>query len=98
MEEYHLGNYALLLLLRLVAKCTTFEGLKKAVEDYPEDTKREGNVRQHMCEYVSQFQNFAQVVDAINKDVAKRGGIEALEAERGIFDFDEFMAGWDEER
>lgn len=94
--QHSICDYSLLILDRLLAGCSTSSVLRQAIASYPEDTKREGHVRQDMLQFVSSFPSLAAVVEATRQQVAERGGREALEARRDRMEFDEFLYGWDE--
>jgi hypothetical protein len=96
MPEEFPGDYELLILHGLSGRCASLDEVGDAIEKRPEDVRREGPVRDAMRRYALQFGSFAEFRDAVDREVARRGGIEALEDERGLGDFNEFMAGWDE--
>ncbi len=93
-----MGVYALTVLGRLVAKCRSLPEIRQAIDAYPEDSHREGHVRAEMSAFVSGFASFDPLVQAVRALAASHGGQAALDDLQDPMEFDEFMAGWDDEK
>ncbi|MGA2264356.1 MAG: hypothetical protein ABSH28_23350 [Acidobacteriota bacterium] len=91
-----LSNYALLILHEMAQENSSVETLRERIICYQENIKREGYTKQDMLDFVSAYQNYSEIADSILREMDKRGGKAALESERDLLDFDEFMSGWDD--
>jgi hypothetical protein len=91
-----LSNYALLILHKMAQENSSVETLRDRIICYQENTKREGYMKQDMLNFISAYQHYSEITDSILREMDKRGGKAALESERDLLDFDEFMSGWDE--
>jgi hypothetical protein len=91
-----LSDHGLLVLGCLLAQNDSWEDLIDGIERYPEDVHREGQIRKEILDYVCQFKDLNALRDSLDEELRHRGGIETLEMERELYNFDEFLNGWEE--
>jgi len=90
-----LAHYDLLVLHGIVQKSTSVEDVLRLIGDYPENAGIEGDIRREMRTFASSFPDLTKLKQELDRQIGQAGGLDALEAERDLGDFDEFMSGWD---
>jgi len=91
-----LGDFELLVLLRLARAAESLPALRQSVAAYPENIPRDGAVIPSLTAYLAPFADLDQVRAALAHECEGRGGFEALEGQAEAMDFDEFLYGQDE--
>jgi len=78
----HIAVYSLIILDRLVEKAASLSGVKQAINDYPEDTHREGFVCKNMTSFVAVFPTFELLKEGVEKQFIENGGRSSTESQR----------------
>ena len=81
-EIPHIAVYSLIILDYLVQKVTSLDGIKQAIDDYPEESHREGFVCKNMASFVAVFLTFELLKQGIEKQFIKNGGRSSTESQR----------------
>ncbi|MBI4231558.1 MAG: hypothetical protein HY608_12050 [Planctomycetes bacterium] len=95
-DDPDLGVYDLTILSRIVSRCRTLPELLREIQAYPEDTRREGRIREGMAAFALRFASFERLAEAVQALVAGHGGQQALDDLQERMESDEFMSGWPE--
>jgi len=74
--------YSLMILDSLSKKSTSLDELNKAIDEYPENTHREGFVCKSMANFVVIFPSFALLREGIEKQFVENGGRKSTESQR----------------
>ena len=77
-----LAVYTLLILDHLMQKETSLEGIRKEINDYPEETHREGFVCKGMSGFVARFPTFELLKQGIEQQFGHNGGRSGAESHR----------------
>lgn len=78
----HIAVYTLMILDHLLKTATDLADIKQAIENYPEDTHREGFVCKGMKEFVAVFKTFEHLKLAVEQQFDKNGGRSSTESQR----------------
>jgi len=78
----HIAVYSLIILDRLVEKAASLSAVKQAIDDYPEDTHREGFVCKNMTGFVTEFPTFELLKQGIEQQLDNNGGRSSTESQR----------------
>ncbi len=81
-EIPQIAVYSLIILDHLVQKVTSLDGIKQAIDNYPEDTHREGCVCKDMTSFVVVFLTFELLKQGIEKQFINNGGRSSTESQR----------------
>jgi len=79
-ELPHIALYNLIILDRLTQQATNLAGIKQAIDDYPENTHREGFVCKSMGAFVAEFATFDLLKQGIEQQMDKNGGRSSTES------------------
>lgn len=96
MEKHHvLAHYDLLVLNGFVRKSASIEDVLRLIGEHPEKAQTEGDIRTELRSFTASFPDLAELTRELDRQIELAGGLEALQAERDLGDFDEFMSGWE---
>lgn len=90
----HIAVYSLIILDRLMQKVSSLESIAQAIEEYPEDTHREGFVCKNMMEFVVEFPTFELLKQGVEQQMDTNGGRSSTESH---YDSMERLESWYDE-
>ena len=70
----HIAVCSMIILDRLVQKVSSLEGIVEAIDEYPEDTHREGFVCENMMGFVAEFSIFEKLKQGVEQQIDNNGG------------------------
>ncbi|NOQ93218.1 MAG: hypothetical protein GQ547_01135 [Methylophaga sp.] len=90
----YIAVYSLIILDRLMQRVSSLEGITQAINDYPEDTHREGPVCKGMTNFVAAFPTFELLKQGVEQQLDNNGGRSSTESH---YDSMEKLESWYDE-